>query len=523
MASNKPGQSNNVKVMVKLRPLIGREIESNEKICWEKVSDNEIVELDATTPSKPCIYDHVFGGADSTQSLYEMAISQIVDSCVQGFNGSVMAYGQTASGKTYTMMGNDKNKGIIRLVAENIFDIVEKHDDRDIYMVRCSFLEIYNEKINDLLAPEKTNLEVFETQDGAVMIKEATEKVVRKATNVLDLIEQGNATKRMGETAMNDRSSRSHTIFRIMIESQEQHEEGSSIKMGILDLVDLAGSESVNKTNATGDRLKEGISINKSLLELGRVIKELSEKKEGEDKFIVFRNSKLTRVIQHSLGGNAKSVVICTVSPAEREETRNTLRFASRAKNVKNTPKLNEILSDQAMIKRLNQKITGLRKQIAEMARQSAGVGHTAESMRQDIIDRIERCEMQFIRSKKASRKQNLRRQTWHCLGNENQDSRQEMEEFEQDSLRALMPPPPPIFTTQRGTHATHHHETFEMPNLMDEQFEPGENMSFTQSPSPKRVCNRIQTPVIFRRRLSAIIEGVPSPDVGKIITTCEK
>lgn len=109
-----------------------------------------------------------------------------------------------------------------------------------------------------------------------------------------------------------------------MIESQEAHE--GTIKMGILDLVDLAGSESVNKTKASGDRLKEGISINKSLLELGRVIKDLSEKKEGEDKFIVFRNSKLTRVIQHSLGGNAKSVVICTVSPAEREETRNTLR-----------------------------------------------------------------------------------------------------------------------------------------------------------------------------------------------------
>lgn len=160
--------------------------------------------------------DHVFGGVDPTQAIYEMAISHIVDSCVQGFNGSVMAYGQTASGKTYTMMGDDKNRGIIRLVAENIFDFVEQHDDRDIYMVRCSFLEIYNEKINDLLDTEKKNLEVFETQDGAVMIKDATEKVVRKATHMIDLIEQGNATKRIEETAANDRSSRSHTIFRIV-------------------------------------------------------------------------------------------------------------------------------------------------------------------------------------------------------------------------------------------------------------------------------------------------------------------
>lgn len=307
-----------------------------------------------------------------------------------------------------------------------------------------------------------------------------------------------------------------------MIESQEAQEDGATIKMGILDLVDLAGSESVNKTNATGDRFKEGISINKSLLELGRVIKELSEKKEGEDKFIVFRNSKLTRVIQHSLGGNAKSVVICTVSPAEREETRNTLRFASRAKNVKNSPKLNEILSDQAMIKRLNQKITGLHKQIAEMARQSAGVGYNAGATRQDIIDRIERCEMQFIRSKKSSRRQNLRRQTWHSLGHE-QNNRQDSEESEQDSLRALMPPPPPIFTTQRGTNANHHHETFDMPNFDVEKFEPGENMSFTQSPSPKRVCNRIHTPIIFRQRLSAIIEGVTSPAIGAVITMCDR
>lgn len=113
-------------------------------------------------------------------------------------------------------MGDENNRGIIRLVAENIFDIVEQYDEREIYMVRCSFLEIYNEKINDLLSPEKTNLEVYETQDGAVMIKGATENIVRKATNMVELIEQGNATKRMGETAANDRSSRSHTIFRIV-------------------------------------------------------------------------------------------------------------------------------------------------------------------------------------------------------------------------------------------------------------------------------------------------------------------
>lgn len=158
----------------------------------------------------------MFGCTDSTKAIYEKTISHIVDSCVQGFNGSVMAYGQTASGKTYTMMGDEKNPGIIRLVAENIFDIVEQHDDRDIYIVRCSFLEIYNEKVNDLLLPDNTNLEIFETSDGNVMIKNASEKVVKKAKNMMDFIELGNATKQMGETAANDRSSRSHTIFRIV-------------------------------------------------------------------------------------------------------------------------------------------------------------------------------------------------------------------------------------------------------------------------------------------------------------------
>lgn len=398
------------------------------------------------------------------------------------------------------MMGEESNPGLIRLVAENIFDIVEQHDDKDIYMVRCSFLEIYNEKVNDLLAAAKTNLEVFETEDGAVMIKEATERVVRKATNMIELIEQGNAAKVMGETAANDRSSRSHTIFRIMIESQEEHDDGTTIKMGILDLVDLAGSESVSKNGATGDRLKEGISINKSLMELGRVIQELSEKKEGEDKFISYRNSKLTRVIQHSLGGNAKSVVICTVSPAEREETKNTLRFASRAQNVKNSPKLNEVISDQAMIKRLNERINTLRKRIDEMARNQG-----AEMIRKDIIASIEKCEMQFIRSKKSTRRQERRRQTWHCTANQ-LETRQDSSETEQDSLRVLMPPPPPIFTMQRGSYSVNNYErAYEMPVLdSNEKFEPGETVSFARTPSPNHHG--------FPHRLSAIMEAELTP-----------
>uniref|UniRef100_A0A336LZF0 CSON008871 protein n=1 Tax=Culicoides sonorensis TaxID=179676 RepID=A0A336LZF0_CULSO len=523
MASTKLSQNHNVKVMVKVRPLINREKENGEVACWEKVSDKEIRELDVVSPAHPYIYDQVFGATDSSALIYETEISHIVDSCVQGFNGSVMAYGQTASGKTYTMMGNEMNPGIIRLVAQNIFDIIEQHDDKDIYIVRCSFLEIYNEKVNDLLNPEMTNLDIVETPDGTVMIKNASEKVVKKAQHIVELIEFGNATKRMGETAANDRSSRSHTIFRIMIESQGHEDEKSSIKMGTLDLVDLAGSESINKTKASGDRLKEGISINRSLLELGRVIKELSEKKEGEEKFIVFRNSKLTRVIQHSLGGNAKSVVICTVSPAERDETKNTLRFASRAKNVKNSPKLNEIVSDQAMIKRLNHELVTLRKQIEDMSRnQGQNEPSASERIRQDIIDRIAKCEMQFIRSKKHNqRKKELRRQTWHHLGGTSEKNNTELIDIDQENSRELMPPPPPIFTLQRGSNAIHTEDTFNFPSVNhDEFFEPGEMVTFNSTPSPKMTAKRIHTPKTFRRRLPSIAE---TPPIGSTPNSCDR
>lgn len=176
------------------------------------------------------------------------------------------------------------------------------------------------------------------------------------------------------------------------------------------------------------------------------------------------------------------------------------------------------------MIKCLNQKINGLRRKIAEMARNQESGQKVTETNRQDIINLIERCEMQFIRSKKNSRKRERRRQTWHCEANQ-LEIRQDASETEPDSSRVLMPPPPPIFTTQRGSDSIYCSETFKMPDsdALDEQFEPGENVTFSQTPSPKQIVPRIHTPKMFKRRLSAIIEGVISPSIGTVVNLCDR
>lgn len=175
-------------------------------------------------------------------------------------------------------------------------------------------------------------------------------------------------------------------------------------------------------------------------------------------------------------------------------------------------------MSDQAMIKRLNQRINGLRKQIAEMARnQGAQSGQNIETIRQDIS----RCEMQFIRSKKTARKQERRRQTWHSSAYPH-DSRQDSSETEQDSLRALVPPPPAIFTIQRGSDSVHNYETFEILST-DEQFEPGETVSFDRTLSPTQIASGIHTPIMFGKRLSSILEVVDTPQIGTVSTSCDR
>ncbi|KAG8090006.1 hypothetical protein GUJ93_ZPchr0011g27024 [Zizania palustris] len=264
------------------------------------------------------------------------------------------------------MNGSADQPGIIPLSVRDVFDTAREAADRE-FLIRVSYMEIYNEEINDLLTLGSQKLPIHESLERGVYVAGLREEIVNSAEQVLELLELGEANRHFGETNMNVRSSRSHTIFRMVIESsaKNQMDSGDAIRVSVLNLVDLAGSERIAKTGAGGVRLKEGKHINKSLMILGNVINKLSEsgKQRGH---IPYRDSKLTRILQPALGGNAKTSIICTAAPEEIhvEETRGTLQFASRAKCVSNCAQVNEILTDAALLKRQNKEIEELRKKL---------------------------------------------------------------------------------------------------------------------------------------------------------------
>lgn len=359
-------------VAVRVRPLINQEVVKGN--YW-RVDDNRISLHNALgTPISGYSYtfDHVFGYNSKNADIYEVHTKDVIEAAVNGFNGTVFAYGQTSSGKTYTMQGSQEDLGIIRLSVYNVFKNIQSISDRE-FLIRVSYLEIYNEEINDLLAPENKKLQVHENLERGIFVAGLREEIVNTPDQVFDLIGLGEAHRHVGETNMNVRSSRSHTIFRMVIESRDKDAEldGSSynkdtVRVSVLNLVDLAGSERVAKTGAGGVRLKEGTHINKSLMSLGTVINKLSDGGGKQRGHIPYRDSKLTRILQPALGGNAKTAIICTIAPEEvhADETRGTLQFASRAKRVTNCAQVNEIMTDAALLKRQKREIEELRKKL---------------------------------------------------------------------------------------------------------------------------------------------------------------
>uniref|UniRef100_A0A8C6N272 Kinesin family member 4 n=1 Tax=Mus spicilegus TaxID=10103 RepID=A0A8C6N272_MUSSI len=272
-----------------------------------------------------------------------------VVSILPGYNATVLAYGQTGSGKTYSMGGaytaeqeHDSAIGVIPRVIQLLFKEINKKSDFE-FTLKVSYLEIYNEEILDLLCSSRekaTQINIREDPKEGIKIVGLTEKTVLVASDTVSCLEQGNNSRTVASTAMNSQSSRSHAIFTISIEQRKKNDKNSSFRSK-LHLVDLAGSERQKKTKAEGDRLKEGININRGLLCLGNVISALGDDKKGN--FVPYRDSKLTRLLQDSLGGNSHTLMIACVSPADSnlEETLNTLRYADRARKIKNKPIIN--------------------------------------------------------------------------------------------------------------------------------------------------------------------------------------
>eukprot|EP00578_Thalassiosira_sp_NH16_P026180 CAMPEP_0181097840 /NCGR_PEP_ID=MMETSP1071-20121207/11786_1 /TAXON_ID=35127 /ORGANISM="Thalassiosira sp., Strain NH16" /LENGTH=492 /DNA_ID=CAMNT_0023180353 /DNA_START=380 /DNA_END=1854 /DNA_ORIENTATION=- len=401
-----PGEEGIV-VAIRMRPLNSRESESR---VW-KIRQKHIIQC--TTKGWPLreqrvhgrtlfTYDKIFGEFNTTRQVYEQTSQGIVDSVANGLNGTIFAYGQTSSGKTYTMQGSGtledgattaggtgspgrgENGGIVHMAACDIFAHIEKEPER-MFLVRASFIEIYNEEVRDLLvsgdSKDDATLAIREDMRRGTFVN-SKETVVTSMDSLLSVLFAGEKNRSVAATGMNERSSRSHTIFKITVESRikqtkkngegddeddSDEEEGEdllrgdangnngAVRISTLNLVDLAGSESVRHTGATGDRQKEGGKINQSLLTLSSVIQSLGENATD----VNFRDSKLTRILQPSLSGNARMAVICCATPAEMylEETRSTLQFAERVKLVTTRAQVNEVMDDLSLIEELTHQL----------------------------------------------------------------------------------------------------------------------------------------------------------------------
>lgn len=322
----------------------------------------------AGEPPKTFTFDAVYDWNSKQQDLYDETVHDLVDSVLQGFNGTIFAYGQTGTGKTFTMQGVKGNQelwGVIPRSFEQVFGHISRSENQQ-YLVRASYLEIYQEEIRDLLSKDQSKrLELKERPDTGVYVKDLSSFVTKSVREIEHVMNVGNQNRSVGATNMNEHSSRSHAIFIITVECSEVGADGENhIRVGKLNMVDLAGSERQAKTGATGDRFKEATKINLSLSALSNVISALVDVKTTH---VPYRDSKLTRLLQDSLGGNSKTVMVANIGPAgyNYDETLTTLRYASRAKNIKNKPRINEDPKD-ALLREFQEEINRLKNQLAE-------------------------------------------------------------------------------------------------------------------------------------------------------------
>mmetsp|Transcript_23764 Transcript_23764/g.43058 ORF Transcript_23764/g.43058 Transcript_23764/m.43058 type:complete len:1221 (+) Transcript_23764:46-3708(+) len=412
-----------VRVAVRVRPFSEKELREGGTECVEVGKDGTVsLQQDEDKDPSQFAFDHVFG-KDSTQPfVFEMLGMPLLDKSFEGYNSTIFAYGQTGSGKTHTMMSDRKSddRGLIPRISENLFERIAKlTSDSRKFLVCCSFLEIYNEIVYDLLVPRgkntpKTGLEIREGKGIGVYVKDLQEIVVDSSEKLQKLIDQGFEHRATAATQMNASSSRSHCLFIIKMH-QKDDRVASNNNFSKMNLVDLAGSERASRTGAQGDTLKEGANINKSLSALGNVINTLSSMAAGDKKvFIPYRNSKLTRVLQESLGGNALTTMMAAVSPSKTncDETLSTLNYAKRAKTIKVNASKNE---EAEHLAKLEEEVEALRSKLAEHA-----AGNADTSRYQSQIEEMER----------------FRRQTWEDKERDSQKHEEQRKALEKEAQK---------------------------------------------------------------------------------------
>ncbi|RWR94403.1 kinesin-like protein KIN-12C isoform X1 [Cinnamomum micranthum f. kanehirae] len=382
----------NVQVLIRIRPISSTErtLQGHGR-CLRQESAQTLTWLGH--PETRFTFDHIACETISQENLFKAAGLPMVENCMSGYNSCMFAYGQTGSGKTYTMMGElseivdglSGDCGMTPRIFEYLFtrisDEEENRQDEQLkYSCKCSFIEIYNEQITDLLEPSSTNLQLREDMKKGVYVENLKEYEVTTVKDVIKLLLQGAANRKMAATNMNSESSRSHSVFTCVIESRWEKDSMTHFRFGRLNLVDLAGSERQKSSGAEGERLKEAANINKSLSTLGLVIMTLVDVAHGKHRHIPYRDSRLTFLLQDSLGGNSKTTIIANVSPSicSANETLSTLKFAQRAKLIQNNAKVNEdasgdVIALQKQIHQLKVWITFLPENFSSKVKSNLG------------------------------------------------------------------------------------------------------------------------------------------------------
>uniref|UniRef100_A0A672M2P0 Kinesin-like protein n=1 Tax=Sinocyclocheilus grahami TaxID=75366 RepID=A0A672M2P0_SINGR len=373
-------------VALRIRPLSDAELEEGATIIAHKVDDQMVVLMDPMedpddilrahrSREKTYMFDVAFDYSATQDEVYRSTTKGLIEGLISGYNATVFAYGPTGCGKTYTMLGTDREPGIYVRTLNDLFKAIEETSDDMQYSVSMSYLEIYNEMIRDLLNPSSGFLDLREDSKGEIQVAGITEVSTINAREIMELLMKGNKQRTQEPTAANQTSSRSHAVLQVAVRQQSRCRDIlQEVRFARLFMIDLAGSERASQTQNRGQRLKEGAHINRSLLALGNCINALSEK--NGNKYVNYRDSKLTRLLKDSLGGNSRTMMIAHISPASLafEDSRNTLTYADRAKSIRTRVKRNllnvsyHIAQYTSIISDLRSEIQRLKKKIADQA-----------------------------------------------------------------------------------------------------------------------------------------------------------
>ncbi|TWW60513.1 Kinesin-like protein KIF27 [Takifugu flavidus] len=397
----------NIQVAVRIRPLLPKELLRHHCECVKVIPGSAQVTVN---PDRLFTFDHAFGPSASQDEVYRACIQPMVRSLLDGYNATVFCYGETGSGKTYTISGGgqDDEGGIIEHVARDVFGYLDeklKSNEIDVATVHVSYLELYMEEVRDLLdlPTNQKGLNVRDDINGNTVVVGARESAVNSAEELLSLVEMSSAARQTCTTRMNDKSSRSHTVLTILI-NQQCNNDSNTLCSSKFCLVDLAGSERVKKTGNTGKHFKESIHINTDLLAVGNVIRALSDRalnfcgKTRKSTFIPFRDAKITRLLRDSLGGTSHTLMMTCVNPSSNSlaETLNVLYFASKARHIRNHPAKQPIHTDpkynqklaRARISELENEVKLLKEEAAALL---AKISSPSPSFKQELQDWQER------------------------------------------------------------------------------------------------------------------------------------